>query len=182
MHKRFVVPLVGWLVASCASAPAPKGGAEPGVYLSLRCKGATVSKGEKARFSAVFTNTTGQTVSILKPQRGSYAGDVSPVYRWHVTDTVAGREANLIQESGSRPPDTYSDSCRISLAPGSSATVPLSFPFELRKGEYSVWMGYQVGSSTVFEGRGALPDTEYVVPDMFVGTLASDTVRLKVSR
>jgi hypothetical protein len=183
MRKYCAVPVLTCIMASCMSTPAPRSrAAEPGVYLTLRCGSGVVGKSDQARFWAVFTNTTAGPVSVLKPHRGSYEGGVSPVYRFHVMNTATNEEVGLVRESGTRPAPKYSDTCRALVPSDSSVAVRLGFPFDLRKGAYSVSMEYWVSTNRVVEGRGALPDSEYLLPDLFVGRLVSDTVQLKVSR
>lgn len=129
-----------------------------------------------------FTNMHTETISILRPQGGSFINAVNPIYRIVVRDNM-GRELRMIRATDANIGEpVYDETTTLSLPPGDSETLRIRMPHfpEMRQpGQYEVSLVYIVREHAVSLG---IVTNELMpwAPDIFVGVLESNSVDLKV--
>lgn len=136
----------------------------------------------QVRFRLTFTNTYTETVTILKPQSGSYIQLINPIYRAVVKDNI-GRGLHMVRaDDASIGEPVYDETTTISLLPGESETISIPMPYfpEMRQpGQYEVSVVYMVRDHAVFLGMVTDEEIRWT-PDVFVGVLESNSIVIKV--
>lgn len=130
-----------------------------------------------------FTNMYTETITILKPQGGSYIQSINPIYRVVVKDSV-GRGLHMLRaDDGNTGEPVYDETTTITLPPGESETIRIllpHFPQMRQPGQYEVSIVYIVRDHAVFLGMVTDEEIQWT-PDVFVGVLESNSIVLEVT-